>query len=481
MYAVSLACQLPIQEIRNFRRRPEVNHILILRCLKNRDFCLNLPVVRASCFPTFDAERTSHVATHMRTVRSRGEAADAARTILKKGWHAMKAPSGLATRYSGSLLFVLLVLAVACSDDRRSITSPDQPSIADAVSRLGFDPSGLVDLGDAVVVENDIILSKRALRFESGLTGPRASLSKISIDTTRGLQPKGPVFQWSTTNLVSQSTATQIVVNVSGLESSWQTALRAAMADWNAIGSGVSIQFVEGSPSNITASMTVFGDFSNCSGTAARADFPSGAQPGSALQVSSQFAPCLGASQKEATMVHELGHSIGFRHTDWQGHENAAPEGANLITDTPQTDPYSIMNRAGPAAGWGGFSYYDKVGAFYLYHFGPTGIADSYPGGVPRVSWSAFSYATSWTLDYEYDAEICNGDPNAPCDHYRDTQFVGSAESGSTYISDPSRSYTGADQCSYPNSSWEQANYVLTVIYPLGSGKIIVPARVLMC
>jgi hypothetical protein len=388
-------------------------------------------------------------------------------------------------RYAAPLSILVTLMACNADDvptEARSTARAPSAAELSAVRKLGFDPTGIIDLGDAVVVEGDIILSKSALRSEPVVTSQHVSSSKMSVDTSRkSLQPKGPVFQWSTTNLVSQSAVTQIVVNVSGIESSWQTALRAAMADWNAIGSGVSIHFVEGSPANITASMTSFGDFNNCSGTVARAPFPSGGQSGSTLLVSSQFAPCLGTSQKEAVMVHELGHSIGFRHTDWQGYENASDGGANLITDTPQTDPYSIMNRAGPAGGWGGFSYYDKVGAFYLYHYSPTGVADSYPGGVPRVSWNPFSYATSWTLEYVYDAETCNGDPDVPCYHYSDTQFVGSASSGSTYITDSSRSYTGIDQCSYSNMSWTQANYVLTVFYPLGSGKITVPARVLTC
>jgi len=68
-------------------------------------------------------------------------------------------------------------------------------------------------------------------------------------------------------------------------------------------------------------------------------------------------------------MTHELGHTIGFRHTNWD--DLGEPEtllGLFHIEGTPEgNDPHSIMNGGNATSGFSGLSYYDKVALRALY------------------------------------------------------------------------------------------------------------------
>jgi predicted Zn-dependent protease len=65
----------------------------------------------------------------------------------------------------------------------------------------------------------------------------------------------------------------------------------------------------------------------------------------------------LSSSYKTFTLTHELGHSIGFTHTD-------ATYG-NLIPGTPETDPNSVMNSF--VLPWNGFTSYDVLAVNTIY------------------------------------------------------------------------------------------------------------------
>lgn len=65
----------------------------------------------------------------------------------------------------------------------------------------------------------------------------------------------------------------------------------------------------------------------------------------------------LSGSYKTFALTHELGHSIGFTHTDGTY--------GNLVPGTPETDPNSVMNSF--VLPWNGFTYYDITAVNTIY------------------------------------------------------------------------------------------------------------------
>lgn len=370
-------------------------------------------------------------------------------------------------RARNALLGCAVMVLGACADATTGLEDP----LRQAVVALGFRSDMIVDRGDHFLVEGDIHISKASLRRSISEPGPMS-----------------PFFQWRTTNLVSSSAITNIVVNLTGLEGTWQTAMRDAMAEWNSITPGAMMKFYEGSPGNITATMTSNLPFLNCSnGAIAKAEFPDGGQPGPTIQVSSQFTSCLTASQKKYNMAHELGHTIGFRHTNWQGSETAGSVGAILIPGTPETDPASVMNGGTGLSSWSGFSYYDQSAAFRLYPRAQWIISTTtYPGGTPLLSWSPLPDSPEYSVVmHEYGWQSYEGEPYG----YDYVAFGPSPWTTATELSMPGFSYTGTSTCGsgtgQQDGDYYRVYYVwIGVRYPGGFGEVLdlIPAPdVMVC
>jgi hypothetical protein len=219
-------------------------------------------------------------------------------------------------------------------------------------------------------------------------------------------QPGGPRRQYHTTNRVTYYYS-DVHVDLSGLDAAWQQAARTAMAAWNSI-PGSSVFMREGTHPYLDANIAV--RFGNCSspGAIACATFPtSGGSPGPTIYVQQ-----IGEPQKVFTIAHELGHTMGLRHTNWAWRdcgtsycsEQQDPPGAIHIPNTPvstpngtQPDPASVMNAT--VQFWQGFSYYDRIAARYLFPDGPAPAATAtLSGSRAVVSWPAMQDANAYEI-----------------------------------------------------------------------------------
>jgi hypothetical protein len=351
-----------------------------------------------------------------------------------------------------SLIAGLLTLA-ACGDDLNAPVETD-PGLREAVVAMGFRPDMIVDRGDYFLVEGDIKIAK------AGLRAPRR------ID--------GLSLQWRTNNLVSAANVSNIVVNLSGLEASWQTAVQQAISEWNSVTPGAIVGFSEGSPGEITMTMTDDLLFLNCNtGVIAQASFPSGDQPGTTIEVSSDFTNCLSASQKKFNMAHELGHTIGFRHTNWRTNDcenppcQPGPDGAHQIAGTPATDGGSVMNGSVGLSPWSGFSHYDQVAAFELYHTSVV-ATESNSGGFPLVSWTAAPGATgTYVILVTQEREVNDWYQWIETGYYEEHSWVSSP---ATSFLDSAHPYTGWDRCENPSFPHQTriTHWTVEVHYPRG-------------
>ncbi|MCH7412996.1 zinc-dependent metalloprotease [Belliella sp. R4-6] len=104
----------------------------------------------------------------------------------------------------------------------------------------------------------------------------------------------------------------------------------------------------------------------------ASAGFPTNGNPGSIIRINTLWGFGLNTGMKRNNMVHEIGHTIGFRHTNWNLSPNIEPSGAsgaNTIPATYSNDPQSVMNKGTALNVWSGFSLNDIVSFRTIYPF----------------------------------------------------------------------------------------------------------------
>jgi hypothetical protein len=180
--------------------------------------------------------------------------------------------------------------------------------------------------------------------------------------------------QYSTTNLVGTS-VTKICVNpTSGFNSysRLSAGLDAAIANYNAL--GLRITFARGPTTGCTANITA----TTMSGAGGSAGFPSGGKPYGTINIGTGL-QSYSADVNEHVITHELGHAIGFRHSDYYNrsiscggtatNEGTAGVGAILIPGTSGTATVggSIMNSCFRSTETGEWTSSDKTALNYLY------------------------------------------------------------------------------------------------------------------
>ncbi|WP_426492930.1 M57 family metalloprotease [Hymenobacter sp. 102] len=224
------------------------------------------------------------------------------------------------------------------------------------IRQLGFSAANVTrDEAGNYVVEGDILLSP------ADLSKPAAvQLLRVGQDE-----------QYRTTNLVT-GLPRVITVSISGqLPSSYVAGLDEALARYNAqnlqltfqrVSSGATISIVRANGSYL-----------------ASAGFPSGGAPYNQVKVNSRAIGTTPATGYLATILaHEIGHCIGFRHTDYMdrsyscggatSNEGASTVGAILIPGTPAgPDPNSWMLACIGAGQSRPFNANDRTALSYLY------------------------------------------------------------------------------------------------------------------
>jgi hypothetical protein len=254
---------------------------------------------------------------------------------------------------SSFALLLTLVSLISCETQEPVVTSSTELEQTDKLQEIldiGFDRRDIQDKGDYYLVEGDIYFSK------NDSEKPRAD---------------GRKDQASTNNLVSYAERPNITVRIDGsIPSSgvddWRNEIQQSIDHWNGIADfGINLIY----STSGTADITVLSDNGVLEDPVlAAAEFPSGGLAGYRIRINLDFNgnTTMSSSQKVHTIVHEFGHCIGFRHTNWAS-EGTGSVGANPIPGTPSSDGASVMNGGTPFNSWAGFSTFDVIGAQNLY------------------------------------------------------------------------------------------------------------------
>lgn len=232
------------------------------------------------------------------------------------------------------LLFVLaagLTLLHACQDPepQQPATASVSADVTEKLKAAGFDTSeGLSRYKDGYLVEYDIFLTEKQI---DGLIAPQRSGS-------------GKNEHYRTNNLVTGTPRTLKVYMDTGFGTYMQNSFDIALSRYNS--EPISLRFQRVSSAS-EANISILSFYENSNVLGYSAGFPTGGNPASPIRLNTFYYNNSSQRTDAATVIaHEIGHAVGFRHTDYMnrafscgsgGNEGDAGVGAVHIPGTPTT------------------------------------------------------------------------------------------------------------------------------------------------
>jgi hypothetical protein len=248
------------------------------------------------------------------------------------------------------------VAALGCSAGSQHDSAADTQEIIDNLIQAGFPANDIMVVDGVVYTGRDAEVSLQASR------------EMLEVDHSAG-----GAEQFRTTNLVSR-TLTTICVNGAAFTGSFSQGLDMAIANYNALGLTFTMRRTTGSTTGCGATITA----RVSGGTGGSSGFPSGGRPFNTINIGSGLTG-FDVNTIEHVMTHELGHTVGFRHSDFfnraiscggaASNEGNGGVGAILIAGTPSTATVggSIMNSCFRTVETGEFTASDRTALTTLY------------------------------------------------------------------------------------------------------------------
>jgi hypothetical protein len=244
-------------------------------------------------------------------------------------------------------------LLLGCASEEAQTPAEENQEIIDNLIEAGFPENDIMIADGKVYVGRDAHVT---------LAASREMLQPVS-ETQE---------QYRTTNLVGTG-VTNICINGASFTGNFSTGLNNAIANYNALGLRWRMTRTSGSTSGCSAVITA----RISSGTGGSAGFPSGGLPYNTINIGSGLSS-YSVGVIEHVITHELGHCVGFRHSDYYnrsiscgsgGNEGSAGVGAILIPGTPSTATVggSLMNSCFRSTENGNFKSSDITALNALY------------------------------------------------------------------------------------------------------------------
>ena len=207
------------------------------------------------------------------------------------------------------VISVLAVSLFACTKDKNEVADLQQSELIlnYLVDSYGFNSIDIQETETGFIVENDTEFPKENFWENYAKDAP-----------SQLLFPAGPGVEERRHRKHSYlvTSGNPVVVNVRpGVPPSWVYAILTAISEWNALDGG--LKFVSTSTDrNLWNAVNIVMDPTVPANKIALTMYPlSDGRPGNVMRINPAY-NSMSSSRKKFSMVHELGHAIGFRHTD---------------------------------------------------------------------------------------------------------------------------------------------------------------------
>jgi len=273
-----------------------------------------------------------------------------------------------------SLITLTVTLFISCEQETNEIDYLEETVISNEISQKIISQLSSYDINtDDIQLVDFMLPNGKTIPMYQMEGDLHMSESQIqNLNSLEGLSAKN----YHTNNLVSQNTVIDVIgYTGSGfaLTNNEQTALQWAINNYNRLGLSISFNLTYGTDFE-SKDMVVYNNNANNSGSGGSAGFPESGAPFKFVQI-------YGLSNSDTNVIehvitHEIGHSVGFRHTDWfsrqscgqNTNEGTAGIGANPIPGTPEAyDPTSVMLACFSSTEDGEFNNNDIIALNYLY------------------------------------------------------------------------------------------------------------------
>jgi hypothetical protein len=256
------------------------------------------------------------------------------------------------------IFIALIILSCKKNDSNiKPLNTDTLQTVYQFIKNLGYADKEIKDNGNEYLVDECMLF-------------PKNIRPNFSIFGTQPLTK-----QYGSSNYVGYYLQPTITVRIDPSMNGYESEINGAIALWNNV-TNCRIKF------NLTTSTNqdILIINSNLgSGTCGMAYFPVNGHPGALVKINKSYISGNSFLQRQRTIAHELGHTIGFRHTNWQSNgetsssilpDNNAKVQAMHVLGTPTgEDVNSLMNGGECGYGATSFSNYDILAVQFLYPF----------------------------------------------------------------------------------------------------------------
>lgn len=266
------------------------------------------------------------------------------------------------------------------------------------LERNNFSFKKIEKIGDIYLIDDDIIVSNESIIESSKSQMPKGVISTENLHAYASLVSGAP-YNYRTITIGFDST-----IPTTNTYLNWRSATQEAIDEFNKIRNlRLKFQIINsGTPDiTITSNPHPSASWSQIPNTIAAAHFPAAGNPGIRIHINPNysFQSSVTESIKKYNMAHEIGHTIGFRHTNYINlQETTTNPSATNINGTGNSDPNSVMNGGTAGNSWIAFSYLDLLALRTIYPYDA--------GEVPLYSYikpstGGFNWTRNWST-YQY-------------------------------------------------------------------------------